>query len=67
MQATQTHPNTIPLGWIMLPMWWINLISPVYFLGGMGIKRFRQNARNLVRKVLQGLRLFKQSKIKTAK
>jgi 8-oxo-dGTP diphosphatase len=38
VQATQTHPNTIPLGWDNAANVVDKLNIPVYFLGGMGIK-----------------------------
>ncbi len=38
VQATQTHPETIPLGWDSAKEVVDKLNIPVYFLGGMGLK-----------------------------
>ncbi len=38
VQATQTHPDTIPLGWEAAKKVVDKLNIPVYFLGGMGLE-----------------------------
>ena len=38
VQATQTHPDTVPLGWNAAIEVVNKLNIPVYFLGGMGLK-----------------------------
>ncbi len=38
IQATQTHPDTIPLGWDAAQEVVSEINIPVYFLGGMGLK-----------------------------
>jgi len=38
VQATQTHPDTIPLGWDAAKEVVDKLNIPVYFLGGMGLE-----------------------------
>jgi 8-oxo-dGTP diphosphatase len=38
VQVTQTHPNTVPLGWDSAQEVVNKLNIPVYFLGGMGLE-----------------------------
>jgi 8-oxo-dGTP diphosphatase len=38
VQATQTHPDTLPIGWDSAVNVVDKLNIPVYFLGGMRIK-----------------------------
>ncbi|TEU21384.1 MAG: hypothetical protein E3I13_03315, partial [Gammaproteobacteria bacterium] len=38
VQATQTHPDTVPIGWGAAQEVVNRLNIPVYFLGGMGLE-----------------------------
>jgi len=46
VQATQTHPDTVPLGWDAAQEVVNKLNIPVYFLGGMGSKDLDRTLKN---------------------
>jgi len=46
VQATQTHPDTVPLGWAGAQEVVDKLNIPVYFLGGMGSKDLDRTLKN---------------------
>ncbi len=57
VQATQTHPNTVPLGWDNAIDVVNKLNIPVYFLGGMGIQDL-DKARKLGAQGIAGVSAF---------